>query len=603
MISPNNGTAASQQAPAVWLHRLLPFLKWWPMVNRTTTKADLLAGLTGAVVVLPQGVAFATLAGLPPEYGLYCAMLPAIVAALFGSSWHLVSGPTNAISLVVFATISPLAVPGSPAYIGLVLTLTFLTGLFQLVMGFARLGALVNFISHTVIVGFTSGAALLIIGSQIRNFFGVKIPGDFVFLESIHHFLIHYNEINLYVTAVAVITLASAVVAKRYAPRLPYMIAAMVAGSLAALLLDLFFGNDRTQIATVGALTASLPSLSLPNFSLEALRQVVPIALAVSMLAITEALTISRAIAVKSGQRIDGNQEFIGQGLSNLAGSFFSGYASSGSFNRSGLNHEAGARTPLAAAFSALFLIAILFLVAPLAAYLPMPTMAAILFMVGFSLIDIHHIRSIATNSRSEATVFTVTFLATLLLPLEFAIYSGVLLSLMLFLDRNARPAVLSLVPDQADPLRKFIPADENNPACPQLKLVRVEGPLFFGAVDYTSESLLKICGDSAEKTRCLMIGKGINFVDMAGAEFLANEARMRRRDGGALYLYSLRRPVLELLRKGRYMESIGEENIFNSKGAAISAIYPTLNPDVCRTCTARIFRECNVAPPTGGNP
>src|SRR5512141_2183196 len=155
----------------LWAYKLLPFLRWWPSVNGSTARDDAMAGLTGALIVLPQGVAFATIAGLPPEYGLYAAMMPAIIAALFGSSWHLVSGPTTAISIAVFAAISPLADPGSPEFIRMVLTLTFLTGLFQLILGLARMGVLVNFISHTVVIGFTAGAALLIAASQVKNFF------------------------------------------------------------------------------------------------------------------------------------------------------------------------------------------------------------------------------------------------------------------------------------------------------------------------------------------------------------------------------------------------------------------------------------------------
>ncbi|OYW14703.1 MAG: sodium-independent anion transporter, partial [Hydrogenophilales bacterium 12-64-6] len=310
-----------------------------------------MAGLTGALIVLPQGVAFATIAGMPPEYGLYAAMMPAIIAALFGSSWHLVSGPTTAISIAVFASVSPFAHPGTPEFISLVLTLTFLTGVFQLILGLARMGVLVNFISHTVVIGFTAGAAMLIAGSQIKNFFGVGIPRGTPFFEILSLFVQHLQDINPYVTAVSVITLASGILVKRFMPKFPYMIAAMLVGSFAALFLNARYGVEITHIKTVGALPSGLPPLSSPDFSFGALNQMLFPSLIITMLALTEAVSISRAVATKSGQHIDGNQEFVGQGLSNVIGSFFSSYAASGSFNRSGVNYAAGARTPLAAVF------------------------------------------------------------------------------------------------------------------------------------------------------------------------------------------------------------------------------------------------------------
>ena len=384
------------------------------MVDRDSTRADLIAGITGALIVLPQGVAFATIAGMPPEYGLYAAMIPAIIAALFGSSWHLVSGPTTAISIAVFAAMSPLADPGSPQFIGMVLTLTFLTGLFQLILGLARMGVLVNFISHTVVIGFTAGAALLIAASQVKNFFGIAIERGAHFHVVIEQLILQSGNINPWVTLVGAVTLASGILAKRYIPKLPYMIVAMVIGSVVAWLLNQEIGVQTTLIKTVGALPSHLPPLSLPDFSYATIHKVLFPALVVTMLALTEAVSISRSIAVKSEQRIDGNQEFIGQGLSNLFGSFFSSYASCGSFNRSGVNYAAGAKTPMATVYASLFLMVVLLLVAPLASYLPTAAMAGILFLVAWGLIDFHHIASIGKSSRSETVVLWVTLLGTL---------------------------------------------------------------------------------------------------------------------------------------------------------------------------------------------
>ena len=583
------------------LQRLLPFLAWWPRVNRETLRADAIAGLTGGIVLVPQGVAFATIAGMPPEYGLYAAMLPAIVAALWGSSWHLVSGPTTAISIVVFATISPLAQAGTPQYVGLVLTLTLLVGVFQLALGALRLGTLVNFVSHTVVVGFTAGAAVLIAASQVKNFFGIEVARGSSVWRVLSSLVQQFEQINPFVTAVAVVTVLASLAVKRWWPRLPHMIAAMLGGGVAAALLDAVFGDSRTHIASIGALAIGLPPLSMPDLSAGTIEKLTPIAIAVALLALTEAVSIARAMALKSGQRIDGNQEFIGQGLSNLAGAFFSGYASSGSFNRSGLNLASGARTPLAAVFSALFLLLIMLFVAPLAKYLPIPAMAGILFVVAWGLIDFHHIGEILRTSRAETAVLGVTFFATLTLDLEFAIYTGVLLSLMLYLNRTSRPPLEDVkpVPGQSPPA---FGTGTGLPDCPQLKILRLNGSIFFGAVNHLQEGLQQIDERDPSHRHVLLIASGINFIDLAGAQWLAQEATRRRGIGGALYLFDLKQEPLKMLQRSGALATIGAENIFKPGEDVIAALYPRLDRGVCAGCTVRIFEPCTVSGPKQGS-
>jgi SulP family sulfate permease len=586
----------------LWLYQFLPFLKWQHRVDRSSLKADGIAGLTGALIVLPQAVAFATIAGLPPEYGIYAAMVPTVIAALFGSSWHLVSGPTTAISIVVFASVSPYADPGTPQFIGMVLTLTFLTGLFQLAMGLAKMGALVNFISHTVVIGFTAGAALLIAASQVKNFFGLDIARGAPAYEVVRQLLIQIGQVNPFITGVAVVSLVSGLLARKYIKQVPYMIVAMVVGGLVAAILDRNFGTETTHIKTVGALVASLPPFSLPDFSLATLKNTFFSALAVTVLALTEAVSISRSIAIKSEQHINGNQEFIGQGLSNLLGSFFSAYASSGSFNRSGVNYESGAHTPLAAVFSSLILLAVLFLVAPLAAHLPIPAMAAVLFLVAWNLIDFHHIGAILKAHRNEAVVLGVSFFGTVI-DLEKGIFIGIVTSLIFYLSGTSKPAIRSLVPDASDrdnPRRKFIVETGAEPDCPQLKMLRLEGSIFYGAVDHVQQAFAAIDAYVPSQKHLLLFSRSINTIDLAGAEMLAREAVRRRKLGGALYLCGVRDATNAMLKKGGYEADIGAENIFAIKPDAITAIYSRLDSEVCRTCKARIFRECREHLPNG---
>lgn len=570
------------------------------MVGKASNKADLIAGLTGALIVLPQGVAFATIAGMPPEYGLYAAMVPAIIAAMFGSSWHLVSGPTTAISIAVFAAVSRLAPPGSPEFVSLVLTLTFLTGLFQLVLGLARMGVLVNFISHTVVIGFTAGAAMLIAASQVKNFFGIAIERGAHFHVVIEQLIRQFGDLNPYVTAVGAVTLVTGILSRKFMPKIPYMIVAMVVGSLVAYAVNLEFGLDVSQIKTVGALPAHLPPLSLPDFSISTLHKVLFPALVVTMLALTEAVSISRAIATKSEQRIDGNQEFIGQGLANIVGSFFSGYASCGSFNRSGVNYASGAKTPLATVYASVFLVLILLMVAPLASYLPNAAMAGILFLVAWSLIDFHHIVAISKTSKAESVVLWVTLIGTLI-DLEKGIFFGILLSLALYLYRVSRPAIDPVVPAREEGAYHFVDA-HGFAECPQFRIVRINGAIFFGAVDYVQNGLTQIDEANPDQKTVMIVASGINFVDVAGAEMLAQESRRRRKMGGGLYFYRCKDSIYRFLRKSDKLDDIGEGGFFPAKSNWIRPIYDTLDPEICRRCKARIFNECHERLP-GGDP
>lgn len=580
------------------LRRYLPFMQWWHRVNAQSLRADSLAGFTGALIVLPQGVAFATIAGLPPEYGLYAAMLPAVIAALFGSSWHLVSGPTTAISIAVYASISGFATPGTGEYISMVLTLTFLTGLFQLMLGLARMGVLVNFISHTVVIGFTAGAAVLIATSQIKHFFGLDIPRGSAFHETLHQLWVHIGDINPYITTVGIITLLSGVIIRALAPKLPYMIFAMLVGSLAAYFINQHFGSEVTHISTVGALSTSLPPISIPDFSFDTIQQLFFPALVITMLALTEAVSISRAIALKSGQKIDSDQEFIGQGLSNLAGSFFSSYASSGSFNRSGVNYVSGAITPLASVFAAVILLIVLLLVAPLAAYLPTAAMAGILFLVAWSLIDIHHIAETLKVSRTESMVLLTTLVGTLV-DLEKGIFVGIILSLMAYLYRTSRPGIDEVLPDPEPDSYHYVSAGER-PECPQVKLLRLNGSIFFGAVSHVQSTFESYTDNESQPKHLVIMASGINFVDIAGADMLGNEAKRLKDKGGGLYLYRPKDTVIHILERTGNLDVIGHDHLFSAKSRPITAIYPTLDSEICRHCPHRVFHLCHLKLPNG---
>jgi SulP family sulfate permease len=573
------------------LESIFPFLTWFSLVNKETIKADFLAGLTGAVIVLPQGVAFATIAGLPPEYGLYTAMVTPIVAALFGSSHHLVSGPTTAISIVIFSAVSHHAAVGSPEFVTMALTMTFLAGVYQFGFGIARLGSLVNFVSHTVVIGFTAGAAILIATSQVKSITGIAVPKGESFLYTWMDLFKGAADFNPYLFLIAGVTLGTAILSKKFAPKLPNLLIGMVVGSVLAI----YLGKFTDGIKLVGEIPAHLPPLSSPVFSLTTIRLLAPEAFAVALLGLIEAVSISRAVATKSNQRIKANQEFIGQGLSNMFGSFFSSYAGSGSFTRSGINYEAGAKTPMSAIFAAILLMLIVLLIAPLTAYLPIAAMGGVILLVAYNLVDVHHISQVLTFSKSETAILLTTFFATLFLELEFAIYLGVLLSLVLFLAKTSTPGIPTMSIDNTGeiPSRKLINIQKKPlRLCPQLKIIRIDMSIYFGSINHIQNRLAQIA-DNEKIHNILIVSSGINFIDLAGAEALVAENNRLMKLNGGLYFVGLKSSVYEFAARSCFVKKIGNDHFFDSKSEAIRSIYKRLDRNICSTCQSRIFVEC----------
>lgn len=577
------------------LRRALPFLRWWPRVDRNTLRADAAAGLTNAVVVLPQGVAFAIIAGLPPQYGLYTAIFPAIIAALWGSSWHLISGPTLALSIVIFSTLAPIAEPGTAEYIGLALALTFFCGLYQLAFGFARLGALVNFVSPAVVTGFITGAALLVVTSQLRHILGVDIPRELGFAETWVYAASHLPDLDWRVAVIGATSFAVAVVLRHWRPSWPWLLLSMLSGVAAGILLN----APAHGVDTVGAIPREPPPVQLPEFDLEIIRMLAPEALALALLGLIEAASIARAIALRSNQRLDGNQEFIGQGLSNVVGACFSSYASSGSLTRSGINYAAGAKTPLSALLAAAFLALIVLVLAPWGEWLPTAAMSGMLIVVAWNLVDRDSIRETLRTSRQDTAILLVTFAATLFFDLAFAILAGVLLSLVLFLTRAANPSIFSIAPDPSHPKRRFRNLRRRDLSeCPQLKIIRIDGPLFFGSVQPVAEALQRFSEGADARPHLLIVCSGVPYVDSAAAQMLVRERERWQEEGGDLYLCALRIDSRLFLRRSGYASRFGLENIFITKAEAIEKIFDRLDGDICSRCTARIFEECQRIPP-----
>jgi len=575
------------------------FGDWVGELSAATLRADLMAGLLGALLVLPQGIAFASLAGLPPQLGLTTAVLPAIVAALFGSSRHVSTGPSNATSLALAAMLAPLAVTGSPAYIELALAVTLLVGLLQTAVGALRLGGIANFISPAALLGFTTGAALLIGLHALPDLLGVTVDahGSAAFLAALAARLELAQAGTLLVGGV---TLAAAIAVRRLQPRWPAMLIALCAGTLLAAALP---PGEDWRVAQVGQVAAPLPQLHWPEIDTSRWFELLGLALPLSLVALAQSISIAKVIAARSGQRIDANREFLGQGLANLIGGLTSSYVACGSMNRSLPNYEAGARTPLASVFAALLLLALAWASAPLLAKIPLAAIAALLLLVAFNLLEIAQWRRLAKLERADLAIAAATALATVTLRIEIAILLGSILSLGTYLLRTSKPAMRTMGFESTEHDRPFVVVDGRSaadgalPECPQLKLLRMEGAVYFGAVAHVSDHLAALRDAPDAPKHLLVMSKSMNFIDLAAAQMWDEELQRRRAMGGDLHFHRPRPPVVDLWRRCGFLERLGPDHIHADKRRAIATIVPRLDDEICARCTARVFFECASRP------
>ncbi|MEL6233528.1 MAG: SulP family inorganic anion transporter [Pseudomonadota bacterium] len=570
--------------------QIIPALGWMPRLTRRDLRADSIAGLTGAAIVLPQGVAFAIIAGLPPEYGVYTAIVTAFVAALFGSSSVMVSGPTTAISVVVFTTLAPMAEPGSARYVELALLLTVMVGIIQIVAALARLGQIVAFVSHSVMTGFTAAAALLIGVSQLPDALGVTVERGGTVVDRLVRTVEAADALSLAALTISAATLVTVAVLQSISKKLPgFLVALVVGGGIGWL-----FRNSGTEVPMVGALPAALPAFYIPVFDFSDVSLLGQGAFAIALIGLLEALSIGRAMAIRRHERFNATQEIFGQGLSNLVGGFFQCYVGSGSFTRSGINMEVGARTPLAAMLSSVFLAAMTLLLLPLIAFIPTPAIAGLILYVAWRLIDRREIRHILTSSSSETAVLGVTFAAGLLVELDFAIYLGVIASLMVFLHKTSQPVLGVGAPKLVNGQRKFVGASENNlPECPQITILRLDGTLYFGSVEHVERAFRRVERERPQARIKVLILKGVGNIDLAGADLLIDEIRQARARGGEFHMIAQFAPLLNRMARLHVLDELHEANLHLNKGTAIEAAVAQADNEICRTCRLRVYHEC----------
>lgn len=570
--------------------RLFP---WAADVTPVTLRADAQAGLLGAVLVLPQGIAFAQLAGLPPQMGLAAAVLPAIVAALAGSSRQVVSGPTNANSLALGAMLAPLAAAGTAGHVELALALTLMVGALQLAVGLLRLGTLANFISPTALVGFTSGAAVLIGWHALPQALGVA-PGGVPPAGGVADRLLGVASlVQPAAVAVTAATLAIGVLARRRWPGGPHLLLALLGATALAWVLQ---RAGAPPLARLGEVAVPWPVWHWPAEGLARAGDLVAPALALTVVALAQSIAIARVVADRSGQRLDPNREFVGQGLANLAGGCTQSLIACGSLNRSLPNLQAGARTPLAAVAAGVGLVPLVAVAAPLLAWLPQAAIAGVLLLVAAALVDVPRWRRLARVSRTETAVAAATGVATLVLPLEVAVGIGSALSLGLYLHRTAHPAMRTMGFDRTGADRPFVVVEDTPralPECPQLKLLRMEGSVYFAATAHVGDRLQALREAPGAPRHLLVMAKSMNFVDPAGGDLWRHELRARRAAGGDLWFHRPRPPVLEHWRRDRFLDELGADHVFPDKRRAIRAICARLDRATCAACRVRVFEEC----------
>lgn len=559
--------------------------------RRSDLSADLVAGLTVAMVAVPQAIAYALIADLPPHVGLYTAVVGAIVGALWGSSHHLQTGPTNASSLLILPALLAAAAPDTPEYLMAAATIAFLAGVIKLVAGLARLGLLINFVSDSVVIGFTGGAGLLIVANQLRHLLRLNIPSTAALDQTLHNVVTHLPQTHLPSLLLGIGTLVTVVILRRIDRRIPNALSALTLAALVAA-----FSGLAGEIKVVGALPRSLPPLKMPPLTdLRLIGELSTTALAVAAFGLIETTSVARSIAAATRQRLDSNQEFVGQGLAGIACGLLSGYPPSGSLARSALNFRAGARTGLSNVFCGTFVLLALLVLAPLAAHIPLSALAGLVIFAAIGLIDRREMTRIWQSGGGDRIIMVVTLLATLFLPLQFAVLTGILMSLGYYVLQTSMPRVRTVLPDERF---EHFTHQPTKPACPQLGIIEILGDLYFGAVHHVEDYIERSLAENPGQRFLLLRMQSVEQIDISGIHALENILRACRERGGDLFLTRVRSPVAAMLRASSFERRLGADHLLAQDDAVSYLFYRALDPAICiYECPVRVFRECQGLP------
>ena len=573
--------------PGLFLHPVATLKHY----QRASLRPDVIAGATVAVILIPQAIAYALIADLPPQVGLYSAIVAAIVGALWGSSNHLQTGPTNAQSLLVFSVLLSSSASNPSEWVLYGAVLAILVGLIRLLMGIARLGMLVNFVSDSVIVGFTAGAGILISIKQIPSLLGVSVSGTSA-VETSRDLATHISEVHLFTLAIGLGSIVAILLFKRINPKIPGALISMIgAGALVALLNLEPFG-----VATLGELPKGFPPLVVPPIlNFELIGELFTGAIAIAAIGLIEAISIGRSIANQSGQRLDSNQELVGQGLANIATGLFSGYPVSGSFTRSAVNYDSGGMTPLASASSGVMVLIALLLFAQPAGYIPRAALSGVLIVTSIGMIDRTEILRILRGTRGDAIIMLITFFGTILLNIEMAVLFGIFMSFAVYILRTSTPRVRPVTPDAE--FKHFLHQPEKS-ACPQLAIIDILGDLYFGAATHVEQAVQRYQAEHPEQRFLLLRMEHVNQCDISGIHALEHIVHLYRDSGGDVFLTKVHKPIRQFMHSTNFDSLLGEENFIEGDSVISHLFYRVLDPAICiYECDVRVFLECQNLP------
>ncbi len=543
------------------IKKLIPILEWLPNYTTSRFKGDFIAGITVGIILIPQGIAYALIAGLPPIYGLYSALVPQVMYAIFGSSRQVAIGPVAMDSLIVAAGVSTLALVGSDSYIAIAILLALVVGAIQFLMGVFRLGFIVNFLSKPVITGFTSAAALIIGFNQFRNLFGV----DFVRSNQIQYVVEdvwnNISDLHVNTTILGLIAVVIIIVLRKVNKKIPNALIVVILGIVAVK----YFGKSLSEVAIIKEVPSGLPSFSVPEIDFEQIKELMPIALTLVLVGFLETISIGKSLESKQDEyRIRPNQELIALGISNMAGSLFKSYPSTSSFSRSAINQESGGTTGMAALVSVGMVIITLLFLTPVFYYLPKTILAAIIIVAVFGLVKVKDGAHLWKTNKLDFFLLLTTFLATLFLGIEYGIFVGVGMSIIILIFRTSKPyiAVLGAVPDSdfyknKERFQNVIIEDD-------ILVIRFDAQLFFANASYFRDNLDELAAKKGEALNLIVLdSESINRVDSTGVDMLMERIQFYKKKGITVYFAGVKGPVRDTLFRAGILNIIDINHFF----------------------------------------
>jgi len=554
------------------MQKYFPFLDWLSGYNKKTLQSDVIAGLTVGVILIPQGLAYAMIAGLPPIYGLYAALLPQIVYALLGTSRQLSVGPVAMDSLLVASGIGAMKLANVDDYVGVAIFLALFVGSVQLLMGLLRMGFLVNFLSRPVISGFTSAAALIIGFSQLKYLLGVDIERSNRFHEIVVNSFDKISDTHLISCVIGCAGIIIIYGFKKWKKSFPAPLIVVIA----SILLMYFSQMDQSGVDIVGAIPEGLPAFQVPSITKDQFIEIAPFAFALALVAYTEAISIGKSIEHQHDDyKINPNQELRALGLANILGSFFQSYSTTASFSRSAINNEAGAKTGMAAIISAILIALTLLFLTPLFFYLPKPILASVIMVSVFGLIDMKYPIELLKNRRDEFFALLITFVSTLFLGIIEGIVIGVLFSLLLLVYRTAKPHVAELGRvGESDYYKNVARFGNEIEKRADLLILRFDSQLYFGNTEFFKSEIARRVEEHGADLKCIILNaESINYIDSTGSIVLKNVIKEYRDKGIDFMITGAIGPIRDILHKSGVIESLGKEKLFVKTHEAVNYI------------------------------